>query len=276
MICRNLQIGSMILLLFGIASSLAVAADNSKLVTPTADEVTRMLLEREAELNRFNSKRDVVDFRADLIGLNGAEAYRTYWDNRPAVGEIASVYMGDVMVEQRNGYFADCLLPQVGLTKNSSGQSFWAEAGVPICKTEASNKRYQPYYINFQAPQKGSGQSLEVSLREKNNRTEFCWHYGFIKGCTKLTSASDVKQGYAFVSTEGTMQRSIEYAGKSGSVVKFLYSEFNDRLSRDAFTREFQVDLEEGRVAAYKGLVFEILEANNAQIAYKIVRPFRS
>ena len=75
----------------------------------------------------------------------------------------------------------------------------------------------------------------------------------------------------------------MEYSGKSGSVLKFIYSESKEikdtsvgtlNLSRFPFTREFQVDLNEGNVGAYKGAVFEVLEATNANIKYKIIRHF--
>ena len=41
------------------------------------------------------------------------------------------------------------------------------------------------------------------------------------------------------------------------------------KLNMQAFTREFQVDLSKGKIAAYKGAIIEILEATNVQIKYK-------
>ena len=81
-----------------------------------------------------------------------------------------------------------------------------------------------------------------------------------------------------YVVNSDSLQRVVEYAGKSGSVLRFLYSEFADGNSRQAFNREFQVDLNDGDLGAYKGAVFKIIEANNATITYKIIRhfPFRA
>jgi len=73
-----------------------------------------------------------------------------------------------------------------------------------------------------------------------------------------------------------TLQQSIEYAGKSGNILKFIYSEFYASRARDAFTREFQVDLSDGNVGAFKGAIFEILNADNTTITYKVVRNFPS
>ena len=69
-------------------------------------------------------------------------------------------------------------------------------------------------------------------------------------------------------------QLGLEYSGKNGNILNFTYSEFRGSMARDAFTREFQVDLSDGNLGTYKGPVFEVLEATNAQIKYKIIRPF--
>jgi len=47
-------------------------------------------------------------------------------------------------------------------------------------------------------------------------------------------------------------------------------------MARDAFMREFEIDLNDGNIVAYKGTVFEIIEANNATITYKVVRHFKN
>ena len=55
-------------------------------------------------------------------------------------------------------------------------------------------------------------------------------------------------------------QRTIECSGKSGIILRFTYSEFKDDLARDSFTREFQVDLDEIDVVAYKGAILNSLK----------------
>ena len=49
---------------------------------------------------------------------------------------------------------------------------------------------------------------------------------------------------------------------------------FTNGLARDAFTREFSIDLSEDNTGAYKGAVFEILKATNSTIEYKVIRNF--
>ena len=47
-------------------------------------------------------------------------------------------------------------------------------------------------------------------------------------------------------------------------------------MARDAFMREFEIDLNDGNTVAYKGCVFEIIEVNNATIKYKVIRHFQN
>lgn len=76
------------------------------------------------------------------------------------------------------------------------------------------------------------------------------------------------------IEVEAGMQRTIEYAGINGNLVKFIYSEFKDGMARDAFTREFTIDLSGDSIAAYKGAVFEVIKATNSTIEYKVIRNF--
>ena len=94
--------------------------------------------------------------------------------------------------------------------------------------------------------------------------------------CIKNLSAEDIIQNETFVYKENSFQQTIEYAGRNGDILKLNYSEFSDGFARQAFTREFQVDLSEGNIAAYKGAIIEIVEATNVQIKYKVIRNFAS
>ena len=69
-------------------------------------------------------------------------------------------------------------------------------------------------------------------------------------------------------------QQVVEYAGKNGNILTFRYSEYQDGMVRDSFTREFQLDMNEGKVSGFKGFVFEVIEASNATITYRVIRHF--
>jgi hypothetical protein len=119
-------------------------------------------------------------------------------------------------------------------------------------------------------------QPVSLKKSKKNETYKVCLKWGgkINSTCKKSLTKDQFYVGPAFIQYEGTLQRTIEYSGKAGKIIKFTYSEFIDRNARDAFTREFSIDLSEGNIAAYKGAVFEVLETTNAEIAYRIIRHF--
>ena len=91
---------------------------------------------------------------------------------------------------------------------------------------------------------------------------------------SKAEFENSFEESSNLVQEENSMQRTIEYAGVNGNLVKFIYSEFKNGVARDAFTREFTIDLSVDSVAAFKGAVFEVIKATNSTIEYKVIRNF--
>jgi hypothetical protein len=151
---------------------------------------------------------------------------------------------------------------------------FVVKKGVPICRASPDAKHLTPSYINWDAGSTQSTYDVIIADRPKGGKEICLIVWGVKSGCSKGTTAADFDTGPTFIAEMSSLQQTIEYAGKSGSVLKFIYSEFKNGLARDAFTREFQVDLNEGKVLAYKGAILEIENATNTQISYKVVRNF--
>ena len=200
--------------------------------------------------------------------------YQEITDNKPEVGVSTTVYLGDRMLEQRRGSYRDCIVPKFDNRQSVNLGMGWVtvKAGAPVCKMTAAAKYYTPSYPNWM-----DASSFDFTfVRKKPNLFEICLtQMGMKAGCTKGKTEADYETGPYFVYSVNTFQQTIEYGGRSGDVLKFTYSEFTDGFARQAFTREFQVDLSQGSVAAYKGAVIEIASATNSSITYKVVRNFQ-
>jgi hypothetical protein len=195
--------------------------------------------------------------------------------NKPDLGDATEVYLGDRMLSQQVGAWKECITPKNTFLKKSMGWVYTYKGGEPICKTKVKDKYYLPTYIN--AVGFDQDQLMSVRWKKKGNKSSLCGcNMGFCGGCAKKLSEDAVEEGETFVYRENSWQQTIEYAGRSGDILKFAYSEFSDGWARQAFTREFQVDLSEGNIAAYKGAIIEIAEATNVQIKYKVIRNFSS
>ena len=203
--------------------------------------------------------------------------YQNITDNKPDIGVSTTVYLGDRMLEQRRGQWQECIIPKFDRAEslNLGLAMTFVKKGVPLCKPSIGSKEYASPYANW-APNPQNFYYPFALKPGRNGELNICISsLGMKSACTKGKRESDYDTSPYFVYSENTFQQTIEYGGRSGDVLKFTYSEFTEGFARQAFTREFQVDMSQGNVAAYKGAVIEIESATNSSITYKVVRNFQ-
>lgn len=91
-----------------------------------------------------------------------------------------------------------------------------------------------------------------------------------------LTVCGDIKFEVAEINrtTKASFQQTLIYNGKIGDEVNFSYREFSGDLARPAFNSDVKYDLSKSKKVGYKGAVIEIIEADNLEIKYKIIKGF--
>lgn len=227
------------------------------------------------ESNRKASEfLDKVEMSSVSEEIQSSQLYRVVDNSLPKINEITTVYMGDRMIHSKSGYFADCIKPQFSTEDYFFGAGYEIKENILICKTDVDADAYTPSYVNFKSKKREN--IYPVTVKENKNGTfKVCVSdIGFSKACKKNATSDELQMNPAFISVDGSLQKTIEYIGVSDGVAKFIYSEFIDGLARDAFTRKFEVNLDQGKTAAWKGAVFEIIDVNNASITFKVIRHF--
>ncbi|WP_348694699.1 hypothetical protein [Duganella fentianensis] len=113
------------------------------------------------------------------------------------------------------------------------------------------------------------GERAGVFVPHDKNRPAVIYHFanGYKYGVTPITYAP--KEIIHF--TPESFRRELVYSGISQNTVTFVYREFKDALARPAFSQELKYDLTQGRIVGYKGARFEILEAGNTSVTYKVL-----
>lgn len=210
------------------------------------------------------------------LSVNAEERKLYEWTayDSPPIETISKAYVGDKLLEHGHGEWKDCLTPQRNLSRKQGLSRGEYRADVPICKSRPEDKLYNPSYYNTWAYGKPTARN-GVQISEKKGKYQICQRVmGFRSYCVKDLSVSDIKLGRAFVFGENNVQQSIEYVGRTGDTLSFIYAEFAGGFARETLNRTFTIDLAGGNVMTYKGAVIEILEATNAQIEYRIVRSF--
>ena len=214
-------------------------------------------------------------FSIQIVTAQEVPLYETVKDNIPEIGVVTEVYLGDRMLEQRTGEYRECIIPKKTFEETWGRVLFVVKANEPLCKKNADSKYY---YLTYNLVPETRMANYVARLIDNKDGYEL--RLGTDRTSRKLSFKNINKDDIEindrwFIYQKDSFQQTIEYAGKSGNVLKFVYSEFAKGYARDAFNREFQVDLSEGNVLAFKGAIIEIESASNINILYKVIRNFR-
>lgn len=221
--------------------------------------------------------------------------YKTIDDNIPNIEKKITLYLGDQMLVQRNGQYKECFIPKTSIKVGWRGSNYELIPNKPVCKKKKDSLYYYPnytllincrganitvgtcpYLLSFDEPinliENENSYEINIGIPRDNTEKKVKFHKNLkINDLDK----NSIDHQIWFLYTDNSFQQTIEYAGKSGTTLKFIYTEFINDFARDAFTREFTIDLEEGNIGAYKGAVFEVIDATNSSITYKVKRHFQ-
>lgn len=192
----------------------------------------------------------------------------TEMTSRPNIGEVVTVGVGEQMLYQGNASedeVLDIANPiKVNLYSLPAGQ--YAKTGSnekgdyfsPITKTGALvGKSF------FADP-------LQVLMVSKENK--LCAVTVFNASSCSKDAEFKVKKVTSL--RDNTFQQTLIYSGKIGNKINVGYREFSGSLARPAFNNDVEYDLSESKQIGYKGALLEILDANNQNIKYKVLRNF--
>ena len=190
--------------------------------------------------------------------------YQEITENKPDLGANAKAYVGDRMLYSRSGQFKQCITPRFDALKTMLGANFVVKSGEPLCKGVPSDEKYNPEnYING-----SQGITQKVNYKAKSDGSfQLCAN----SMCTDTMPADALTVGPTFISNKASVNQSIEYAGKSGGFLKFIYAETGPQGER---IREFQIP-ENSAEMQYRGAIIQIAKAGDGEIEYKVVRSFQ-
>jgi hypothetical protein len=71
---------------------------------------------------------------------------------------------------------------------------------------------------------------------------------------------------------ESSFKRELVYGGISQDTITISYREFVNDIARPAFTQDLKYDLSKGKEIGFRGSRFEVLNATNTSITYKVTK----
>lgn len=97
-------------------------------------------------------------------------------------------------------------------------------------------------------------------------------NFGLTKSSYPVTGAT-FSTGNCTVLGTDSFRRELIYSGVSQGTVSIEYREFINDMARPAFSQTLRYDLAEGDVIGFRGARFQILDATNIDIRFKVTRP---
>lgn len=187
----------------------------------------------------------------------------------PELNKITEKTLGEKLVEQGIGYSVDTITiqPLDAYAADFSGGLFFNIKGTDYYESDEKNT----VTINNGYGFPYSTQNTIFYDRDDNEI------------CTKKTmgncyDSSEMSFEYnpkkIFKIKPNSFQQVIEYNGKSGDTLRFVYREYSNNLARQAFTTNFTMDLNEGNQIGYKGSLIEVIKATNSTIQYRVLKNF--
>ncbi|KXO78207.1 hypothetical protein AYL20_07475 [Acinetobacter venetianus] len=76
------------------------------------------------------------------------------------------------------------------------------------------------------------------------------------------------------IASENSFQQTLIYSGKVGNKINIGYREFSSNMARPAFNNDVEYDLNESKQIGYKGALLDVIDANNQNITYKVIKNF--
>lgn len=191
--------------------------------------------------------------------------------SKPPIGEVATAHIGDHMltqgrmVQQDSIYFSS---PQK-VNGNQVSTGYFAKQG--------EDKDYEYFKISTATDAGKITQGvlkdppMGFAIRKSDNNLCILTIYNMVIGCT--SDAQYERKNWASASKD-SFQQTLIYNGKVGNKINIGYREFSSDLARPAFNNDVEYDLSQSKQIGYKGALLDVIDANNQQIKYKVIRNF--
>lgn len=72
---------------------------------------------------------------------------------------------------------------------------------------------------------------------------------------------------------DDNLRKELIYTGRAGNQISVTYREYKGDLARPAFFQTLTFDLNQGHIFGFQGSRFEVVDASNTQIKYRIISP---
>ena len=191
--------------------------------------------------------------------------------SKPPIGQVATASLGDHMLTQGIMVQQDALYidGRYNMSGNEVTSGYFAKQG--------EDEVYEQYKISNDVDAgkvtKGLLKDPPALLVVRKEDQALCVMtiYNYVNSCT--TDVPYQKTNWA-TANKNNFQQTLLYNGKVGNKINIGYREFSSDTARPAFNNDVEYDLSQSKEIGYKGALINVIEANNKEIKYKVVKGF--
>ena len=185
----------------------------------------------------------------------------------PPLNKQSEALLGEALLQQAKGYHA----PSITLSAADGIQSS-ISAGV-YCRKNPYLEDYYSLNPKAIAFKDLTGDVIKYGDHVTYNKeqNEVC---PLLLSCFNSEEISIKYNPNGFCSAPNSIQKVIEYNGKSGSVLNFTYKEKTPTGTFRDTVANFTADLSDSDTVGYKGAKLQIVKATNNSIVYKVLKNF--
>jgi hypothetical protein len=200
--------------------------------------------------------------------------------DKPSVNEMATAELGSPILEKGKYRVADSIILSTSTGWNETpllGPRVVIPQGVMIARLR--DAKYTYYYssrtiahdpiIGIDLPYANA-----AALRVGNERTDDVIGVSMPSGTTHaLDVVPDLERTRVTVLDATGYRRQLIYGGRSGDTLRFQYRETAGPQQPQA-NQDFEWNLNDGNVVAFRGVRIEVMDAANARLKYRILSSF--
>jgi len=172
----------------------------------------------------------------------------------PSLNKTVTVEVGNTMVEQSHVTIYDAIVVDQPWSPSSALADFGSVAsGAVFRKTQVDDVGH--YWYSGELTNQGHSRAVTLP-RKFFDDMKFVYHDSSIE--------------YA---TSDSFRIQLLYNGKSGNNIHLSYHEFSQSMVRPAFSQELVFDISKDKVVGFRGARFEISNATNTGITFRMISP---
>lgn len=190
--------------------------------------------------------------------------------SKPPIGVISTANLGDNMltqgkIVQRDAVYIDNSVDLGGYDLTSG---YFAKRG--------EDEKYEHYITKIANDGGTIAQSFlydppnSLLVRKSDQSLCIMTIYNIVSSCKKVDFE---RKNWSSISRD-SFQQNLIYNGKVGQKINIGYREFSSDIARPAFSNNVEYDLSESSQIGYKGALIEVLDANNQEIKYTVIKNF--